>query len=104
MEQKKLYDIQMLEHDGIVMYNTENPEEWGEGIMKMLIDARVVKDRSCFAQPFFVISSDGRKDTVIPFAKKSKIKMPQLVGWKQFFSNAHWIYDYIDKYKDEHDN
>ena len=107
MKQKKFQDITEYNHDGLVFIDTSEPTEWGHGIIKMLIESRIVKNKECFEKPFFVKTKNNRIDTVIPFAEHSKIRMPKLVGWKQMVSNifgtSYWIYDYIDKMEHEHD-
>lgn len=107
MKQKKLKNIKRCSNDGLVFIDTAVPSEWGEGIPKMLIDARIIRDISCFEEPFYVKTTSGRLDTVIPFAKNARIRMPKLVGWKELNKslniNSYWIYDYIDKLSTEHD-
>jgi hypothetical protein len=103
MKHKHFRDVEAIEHDGLVIVDTTNPEEWAHGIIKMLVDdGTVVKDKDCFLTPYYIKTDTGRIDTVIPFREKAKIRMRLLVGWKEFVPNAMWVYDYITKYKKEH--
>ena len=100
---KQFIDVKNVEHDGLVLVGTDDPDEWADGIMKMLVDdGGLVKDMSCFDDCFFVETTNGRKDTIIPFKEQAMINMRNMTGRKGFVSTAFWVYAYIENFTNVH--
>lgn len=99
MKEKKFKHIKKVEHDGLVVINVEDPEEWGKGVQKMLVELRLVKDEDQFDSMFYLKNDKNLYDVVIPFKEKAKLKMGLMTGWKKLFGRAEWVDDYITQHE-----
>lgn len=86
----------------VVMGVGGDPQEWVDGISKMLIKEGIAKSAPVFQDAFMldgnVAGKDGRADLVLIFSPHAGISMGRLAIWRLHFGSASWIDDFITNY------
>jgi len=76
-------------------------EEWRTGIVDMLKEEGIAKSAEDFDQPFYGVSTGGRIDFVMPFAKNGQLNVGALAMWRIKMHAAlqpKWLSDFVDNY------
>lgn len=80
-------------------------EEWRTGILDMLKEEGIAKSAEDFDQPFYGVSTGGRIDFVMPFAKNNQLNLGALAMWRLKMHSslsAKWISDFVEIYKNHY--
>lgn len=92
--------------DGIVFPGAGGElEEWHTGILDMLKEEGIAKSAEDFDQPFYGISTGGRIDFVMPFAKGSQLNMGALAMWRLKMHASltpKWLSDFVVNYESQY--
>ena len=81
-------------------------EEWHTGIVDLLKSEGLIQGADDFDQPFYGVTTGGRIDFVLPFAKSNKINMGGLAMWRIAMNKTElmpkWLSDFVDNYKNQY--
>ena len=99
-QQKKKNTIDdYMEKQGIVLIGCDKPQEWINGIMKLLEDEAVATRDDFDVDDHFVNKVGKRNDVLIPFSKTIDAGTTgKLAMWRLKFGpkDCKWIQDYFD--------
>ena len=83
-----------------------NLNEWIDGVTRILAKENIVPSANpadSFDDPFYLKTTGGRTDLVMPFKKGAKINIRKLAIWRIKFGDTSWISDYIVNYEDQYE-
>ncbi len=101
MKQKQFQDLREL-FEGLVLLGCGGKlEEWETGVLGLLEEEKIAT-KDDFDEVFFIVTSGGRTDVVLPFKRQSKINIGKLAIWRLRFGNCSWVSDYLVNYASHH--
>ena len=106
IEQKSFSEIVDMNTEGLVLLGCGgNLNEWIDGVTGILAEEKIVLSANpsdSFDDPFYLKTTGGRTDLVMPFKKGAKINIRKLAIWRIKFGDASWISDYIVNFANQH--
>lgn len=106
IKKKTFEDLMNLNTEGLVLLGCGGDlNEWINGVTEILVEEKIIKSTNpldTFDKPFYVRTTGGRTDLVLPFKKHAKINISKLAMWRLRFGDASWISDYINNYASQH--
>ena len=101
---KTFNDISTSVDEGIVLRGCEGDlNEWYNGVIGTIVDFGIPCSSSDFNSPYAIVTTGGRIDLVMEFSENCQIDITRLAMWRLSFGDCSWISDYIDNYRDQHE-
>ncbi len=89
--------------DGIVFPGAGGElEEWRTGILDMLKEQGIAQSVEDFDPPFYGVTTGGRIDFIMPFAKKNQLNLGALAMWRLKMHGSlmpKWLSDFVVNYE-----
>lgn len=106
IKKRTFEDLMDLNTEGLVLLGCGGDlNEWINGVTEILVEEKIIKSTNpldTFDKPFYVRTTGGRTDLVLPFKKRAKINISKLAMWRLRFGDASWISDYKHNYAAQH--
>ena len=98
-----LSDLVKSGEEGLVVMGAGgDPQEWIDGILKLLKEEGIAKPDATFGETFLldgnVMGEEGRTDLVLLFNTPSGFEIGKLAMWRIKFGSASWASDFIVNY------